>query len=192
MRTAIFYASNTGSTEEIAQLIKKQLGPKHVDTIRDVEGLDVHDLEGYDTLIVGVATWDYGDIPYDWAVLYEGLKQCDFTGTRIAMFGLGDQWGYPETFLDAMGLMYRAFVKRGAHGGYGFWPTRNYTFSGSMARFGAQFCGLAIDQDNEAQLTASRIKKWCAQIKRELGMLSLCTPQIEFIENNVARDQHLA
>ena len=86
------------------------------------------------------------------------------------MFGLGDQVGYPETFLDAMGIVYRKFLERGAVGNLGFWSTAPYTYFNSLAVYDDQFCGLAIDEDNEPELTDERIDRWCEQIVRELNL----------------------
>ena len=91
-----------------------------VDEFENLEDMDVHELEGFDVLMIGISTWDSGDLPYDWALLHDRLDECDFTGTRIALFGLGDQWGYPETFLGAMGILYRKLLERGAIGEIGF------------------------------------------------------------------------
>ena len=33
-----------------------------------------------------------------------------------------------------------------------------------------RFCGLALDDDNQAELTASRIRRWCEQLCAELGL----------------------
>ena len=30
------------------------------------------------------------------------------------------------------------------------------------------FCGLALDENNQPELTASRIEKWVAQLKQEI------------------------
>jgi len=174
MRMAMFYATNTGYTEEVAEEIKGSLGPLLVETCQNIEDLSLEDLQGYDVLVLGIATWDVGDLPYDWAMFHDDLGDYDFTGTKVVMFGLGDQCGYPETFLDAMGILYRKFLEQGATGGIGFWPTEEYDFVGSLAVYDDQFCGLAIDEDNESELTAARVEKWCAQIKRELGVLQIC------------------
>lgn len=32
------------------------------------------------------------------------------------------------------------------------------------------FCGLALDQDNQDDLTPARVQKWCAQVKQEMGV----------------------
>jgi flavodoxin I len=174
MKTGIFFATNTGYTEDVAHEIRKTLGPGLVETCQNIEDLELPDLQGYDVLILGVATWDAGDLPYDWAGFYDDLSEYDFTGTEVVMFGLGDQIGYGETFLDAMGIVYRGFLEQGAIGNYGFWSAENYDFDTSLAAYGEQFCGLAIDQDNESELTSERIMAWCAQIKRELEMIRLC------------------
>jgi len=174
MRVGLFYATNTGYTEAVAHEICARMGPLWIETCRNIEGMSLKDLDAYDVLILGVATWDAGDLPYDWAILYEDMDQFDFSQTKIVMFGLGDQRGYPGTFLDAMGLLYQKLINQGAQGGYGFWPIDGYRFEGSMACRGRQFCGLAIDEENQVGLTSKRIAQWSQQIKRELGFLRLC------------------
>ena len=174
MRIGLFYATNTGYTEDVAKELQDQFGPGLIESCHNVEDLELKDLLGYDVLIMGIATWDVGDLPYDWALLYDELGKYDFSGTKIVMFGLGDQVGYPETFLDAMGIVYQGFLDRGAIGDFGFWPTKDYDFSGSLAVYGEKFCGLAIDQDNEPDTTTQRLKAWCMQIKKELGIVHLC------------------
>ena len=170
MRNGIFYGTTTGSTEEVAEEISNVLGDDLVATCENIEDLELADLQGYDVLVLGVPTWDVGELPYDWAILYENLEEYDFKNTKVAMFGLGDQAGYPETFLDAMGIVNRGFLERGAVGGIGFWPTEPYTFTGSLATYETQFCGLAIDHDNESGLTDERVEAWCNQIKHELKL----------------------
>ncbi len=174
MRVGLFYASNTGYTKDVAIQITRTLGPFLLQTCHDIEGLTPEDLIHYDVLILGVSTWDAGDLPYDWALLYDQLDDYDFSNTKVIMFGLGDQFGYPETFVDAMGFVYRKFLERGAMGGFGFWPLGDYEFENSLAVIDGLFCGLAIDEERDAELTPLRIDKWCHQIKRELGVLRIC------------------
>jgi len=170
MKIGLFYATNTGFTEVIAAQIQSKLSPVSIDTVQNIEDRSLSELQGYDILILGIATWDAGDLPYDWNLFYEDLEDHDFTGTKVVMFGLGDQLGYPETFLDAMGLLYRKFLGQGAVGGYGFWPVADYDYADSLALYDDNFCGLAIDEDNEPELTEERIERWCIQIKAELNL----------------------
>ena len=167
MRVGIFYATNTGYTETVAQEIYQTLGPGLVDACENIEDLTLSDLQGYDVLILGIATWDAGDLPYDWANFYDVITDFDFTGTKVAFFGLGDQFGYGETFLDAMGHVYRAFLKQGAIGSYGFWPIDDYEFDNSLGQDGDEFLGLGLDNDNEEELTEERLIIWAELIKDE-------------------------
>jgi flavodoxin I len=52
----------------------------------------------------------------------------------------------------------------------GFWSTDGYEHSDSKAIKNGKFVGLAIDEDNQSELTDERIKKWVAQIKPEFGL----------------------
>ena len=59
-----------------------------------------------------------------------------------------------------------AFQKAGAEL-VGFTSTDGYTFNQSRAVRGEKFCGLVIDQENQAQLTSKRIADWCKLIKED-------------------------
>ena len=66
-----------------------------------------------------------------------------------------------------MGILADAFQKAGAEL-VGFTSTDGYTFNQSRAVRGEKFCGLVIDQENQAQLTSKRIADWCKLIKEDL------------------------
>jgi len=51
----------------------------------------------------------------------------------------------------------------------GAWPTEGYDFSVSKAVVDGKFLGLAIDEDNQKNLTQGRIEKWVQQIKSEFA-----------------------
>jgi flavodoxin fldA len=90
----------------------------------------------------------------------------DLKGKKVAIFGLGDQKNYPDNFVDGMGILADAFQKAGAEL-VGFTSTDGYTFNQSRAVRGEKFCGLVIDQENQAQLTSKRIADWCKLIKED-------------------------
>jgi flavodoxin I len=78
------------------------------------------------------------------------------------MFGLGDQIGYGEYFVDGIGILAEVILKNGGEI-IGFWSTEDYKFSASKALVNdRQFYGLAIDEDNEDERTYDRIKSWVA------------------------------
>jgi len=80
------------------------------------------------------------------------LDELDLTGKKVALYGLGDQVGYPEWFLDAMGYLHSKLLERGATA-VGYWPTDGYEFEGSKAltEDGSQFVGLALDYEPPIQ-----------------------------------------
>ena len=90
---------------------------------------------------------------------------------RAALFGLGDQVGYPEWFLDGLGYLYRQIIVQGADV-CGAWPIEGYEFESSEALLddGQHFAGLALDEENQAELSEARILRWCVALKRHWGL----------------------
>ena len=68
-----------------------------------------------------------------------------------------------------MGILETKIASQGAKT-VGYWPTDGYDFSESLALRDGKFVGLAIDEDNQPELTKNRVKQWVAQIKREFGL----------------------
>ena len=86
------------------------------------------------------------------------------------MFGMGDQGGYPDTYQDAIGMVYLKMLTRGAEGKIGFTSTDTHDFEESKGVIDGQFSGLALDDDCQPELTEQRVKDWVAQLKAELGV----------------------
>ncbi|WP_286237001.1 flavodoxin FldB [Neptuniibacter halophilus] len=166
----LFYGSTTGNTEAVGELIAEKIGFDRVQRI-DVAADGVGDIESYDYLILGIPTWDFGELQEDWADLWDQLDQLDLQGKPCALFGLGDQIGYAEWFLDAMGLLHDKLQARGAQL-KGYWPVAGYNFEASKALTAdhQQFVGLAIDEDCQRSETDERVEKWCQQVMQEFGI----------------------
>ena len=125
----------------------------------------------YDFLILGIPTWDYGELQEDWETHWDELDQIDFTGKQVAVYGLGDQVGYPEWFQDALGYLWAKVKNQGATM-VGAWPNEGYTFdeSKALSEDQSQFVGLALDDENQLDLTDDYIERWCQQICAEFGL----------------------
>jgi len=164
----IFYGSTTGNTGEVASMIAELLGDK-VDYVRDISSAQADDLAGAQTLILGVSTWDDGQLQQDWENFFPLLDRIDFSGKSVALFGLGDSYGFSEQFCNGLGILYRKIVERSGKV-VGLWPKEGYSFGASEALVDGHFCGLVLDQDNEASKTPERVKTWVGQIRGELGM----------------------
>jgi flavodoxin I len=164
----LFYGSSTGNTTDAAQQIQEAFGAENV-TIANITGATAGDLEKFDRLILGTSTWGFGDWQDDWAAFQPEFNKVDWRGRRVALFGLGDQYGYADTFVDAMGLLYEALVAKNATV-VGAWAGQDYDFESSCAHRDGGFVGLALDADNQSELTASRVGQWVQQLKGELGL----------------------
>ena len=166
----LFYGSTTGNTESCAELIATRIGLDRVD-LRELANDGLVTISDYNYLILGMPTWDYGELQEDWSDVWAELDEIDFTGVNCALFGLGDQIGYGEWFLDAMGALHDKLVSRGAVI-IGYWPVEGYSFEGSKALVEdqSQFVGLALDEDSQGDLTAERVERWVLQVLTAFGI----------------------
>lgn len=170
----LFYGSSTCYTEMAGEKIRNTLhnllGDEHVDFF-NITDTPIIQTQFYDFLIFGIPTWDYGELQEDWEEIWDELDSLDLSGKKIAIYGLGDQVGYPEWFLDAMGYLHSKLVHRGATP-CGYWPRAGYVFEASKALTPDEqyFVGLALDDETEFQLSDARIQQWCAQIVAEFGL----------------------
>ena len=167
----LFYGSTTGTTEEVAERLARhaaQLGerlePVNIAACRGPEAL-----LAYDRLILGVPTWNVGQLQDDWLRWFPELAALDFSGQRVALFGVGDGHGFPDNFLDALGLLGRKLRGRGA-ALVGRWPVAGYGFTASLAQEGEFFIGLGVDDYNQESLTDERLQAWLRQIYSEFGL----------------------
>ena len=168
---AIFYGSSTGNTQLAAEKIKEQMGD-WVSLVEDVASAEPATLERFDMLFFGVSTWNIGEMQDDWDDFIPKMEGLDLTGKKIAFFAMGDAAGYPYNFLDAMGELWETVQKLGSPELVGVWPTESYEFEESRAMYDENhFLGLALDDDNEADLTDERIKTWLLKVMQEIGLL---------------------
>lgn len=164
-KIGIFYGgSHKGSTYKAAQAIIKSFG-KGVAELHNVSSASTGDLEKYDCLILGTSAWGIGEMHQDWERFIDVLVEAKIEDKKIAIFGLGDQIEYPESFVDGMGTVFcRLPFKQNV---VGFWPTKGYSYYFSTAEKDGNFVGLAIDEDSQPELTDERISKWVSQLRTE-------------------------
>ena len=109
MRIKLIYGSDTGNTELVTEDLVKLLGNVEVTTVADLTPEDWD----YDNFILGIPTWYDGELQSDWEEYFEEFKTIDFTGKKVAIFGLGDQLGYEEWFCDGIGILAKEILKNG-------------------------------------------------------------------------------
>lgn len=164
METVLLYGSSGGNTSDVAEKIKEAYGSINAIDVADASADDL----AADFIILGTSTWGIGDLQDDFEDFIETLESADLSEKTIALFGLGDQDGYPDTFCDGMGIVYKAVADK-CKKVIGFTGTADYEYDESMSEVDGKFVGLVIDEDNQSDLTDERIEKWVAQLKEELS-----------------------
>lgn len=170
----LFYGSTTDNTAVVAEEIRKQfnaLVPGAIELF-DIGLVEIFDLLKYDNLIVGCPTWNIGELQDDWDIAYEELVNMDFTGIKVAVFGVGDQYGYPDNFCDAIGILGLKMREQGAELIGLTDMNDSYDFYESVGVENGRWLGLAIDEDNQRELTAGRVTDWVRQLVAEFGLAS--------------------
>ncbi|WP_435237119.1 flavodoxin FldA [Psychromonas sp. PT13] len=168
----IFFGSDTGNTEAVAEMIQAELGSQLVE-VKDIANSTKEEIAEFSLLLFGIPTWYYGEAQCDWDDFFPELEDIDFNDKLVAIFGCGDQEDYAEYFLDAMGQLGQIVESKGAII-VGNWPTESYEFEASKALVDDDhFIGLGIDEDRQPELTESRVKEWTKQIYNEMCLAEL-------------------
>lgn len=168
MKIGLFYGSSTCYTEIVAEKIQACIGEELVD-IFNIKEEGLSKVNDYDILILGISTWDFGELQEDWGKLWDEVAELSVTGKIVALFGLGDQDGYGEWFVDAIGMLHDEIQPQSPRF-IGQWPIEGYQFTDSKALTPDKkhFLGLAIDEDTQYELSDERIDQWCLQILEEI------------------------
>lgn len=159
--TGIFYGSTTGTTEAVAEDIAKQLGITAAD-VHNVADASADETNKYDLLLLGSSTWGCGELQDDWYGFLDALKAKDLAGKRVALFGCGDSGSYPDTFCDALGLIYEGLQATGCTF-VGAYVPEGYDATDSLVCNEGKFVGLAIDESDPGK-TDARIASWCRNL----------------------------
>jgi flavodoxin I len=165
-KIGIFYGSTEGNTEDVVEKVQEALGDAEV---FNVDSATADDVAEFDTLVFACSTWEIGELQEDWESFIDVLDDVDLAGKKVSYIGTGDADGYPDTFVDAIGIIHEKIADSGAEF-FGAWPTDDYEFDESKGVVDGKFLGLVIDEDNESDKTDDRVAAWVEQIKGELGL----------------------
>lgn len=163
--TVIIYSFHTQKSKKVAEKVIEAFGKDEIDVV-NAEELTKDVFEKYNNFILSTPTWFDGELPNYWDEFLPDLEEMDLSKKTFAIFGLGDQKGYPENFCDAIGLLASILEDCGAKI-IGYTSVEGYTFESSKAQRGSEFVGLPIDQENQARLTKDRVSKWVEKLKGE-------------------------
>ncbi|WP_216831679.1 flavodoxin [Alkalihalobacterium elongatum] len=100
----LVYASMSGNTEAIADLIEEGLQEESMNVTKlEVMDCDAEQLNAFDAIILGAYTWGDGELPDEFLDLYDEMAGLDLTNKQFAVFGSGDT-AY-EIFCGAVDLL---------------------------------------------------------------------------------------
>ncbi|WP_299978575.1 flavodoxin [uncultured Pseudoteredinibacter sp.] len=168
-RVALVFGTDTGNTEDVGEKICEQFTGLGVAVeMVNIVDIDSQYFTNYDLILMGIPTWDFGGIQEDWEEREDIILDANLQGKQIALYGLGDQLGYGDYFLDAMGWLHERVLKVGAKM-IGYWPTKGYDFEASLgcSEDKSYFFGLAIDEDQQFEQTDARVQAWVEQLTQE-------------------------
>lgn len=169
-KTALIYWPKKGNVEKTAEKIAAHFDKGSLDVFT-ISELDMASLASYDLLIFGGSTigadnWEDTHTS-KWYTFFDNLKNVDLKGKKVAIYGLGDQVLYPDHFVDGMAIIRDEILETGATI-TGAWPAEGYDFTDSKSLEDGQFIGLALDDDQQAELSDERIRVWVGKLKSEM------------------------
>jgi len=170
-KTAIFYSPEGGNVNGVANMLEEMIGEDKVDIIPVKEVVE-DDLIKYNKIIlvgstVGTDHWNNEIVVNEWPAFFTKITEVSFENKKVAIVGLGNSVLYPEHFVDGMADLYQRIKKQKAEI-FGKVDGKDYDFTDSEAvDDDGFFCGLPIDEDNEAELTVERLKKWISILKSD-------------------------
>jgi predicted ribonucleotide reductase-associated flavodoxin len=102
LRTAVVYATMSGNTKEVAEIIAEE-----VDAVLVPMSASPPDLSGYDLLFIGTYTWGYGETPH---IVKDFARALGYKPAHVAVFGTGDtQWPDFCAAADRLAKFYESY-----------------------------------------------------------------------------------
>ncbi len=169
-KIGLFYGPEGGNVERVAKLIAEKINSDQV-VIHKVKDCEAKDVAEYSCIIMGISTlgkhnWSSDNTGNDWDIFLPKLKDIDFKGKKVALFGLGDHIAYADNFVDSLGDLADSITLNGAKL-IGQVSDEGYEYGESRAFVDGKFVGLPLDEDFEDDLTEGRVTNWLKLILPE-------------------------
>lgn len=114
----IVYASATGNTEGISEILEDAFGALDVEVERiEADDADSDVFEDADICVVATYTDGDGEIPFNLEDFHDDLADEDLAGKVYGVVGSGDSELYPDAFCQAAIDFAETFEKTGAKKG---------------------------------------------------------------------------
>jgi flavodoxin short chain len=100
----IVFASMTGNTEEIAEIVSENLKNNGIDvSLNEVTEADIADLQKNDIIVIASYTYGDGDLPDEMVDFAEELKEQSLENKTYGVIGSGDT-SYGSNFCKAVDI----------------------------------------------------------------------------------------
>lgn len=110
----IVYASMTGNTEEISEILESTVQEAGFDVEREeCSEVDVDFFDDADACIIATYTYGDGELPFEFEDFYDALKEKELTGKIFGVVGSGDR-EYGDLFCKSAHDFVAALEKAGA------------------------------------------------------------------------------
>tara|TARA_B100001250_G_scaffold377602_1_gene366817 strand:+ start:436 stop:948 length:513 start_codon:yes stop_codon:yes gene_type:complete len=163
-KIGLFWGSTSGNTEIAIEFMEEYLQDEGFDVESfNIADTDVDKISEFDNVIISCPTWNIGELQDDWDSMFLDYEKLDFSGKTGAFFGCGDQVGYPDNFIDAVGMLAKPFMKNGGKL-IGRCTTDDYDFRDSVALDDGKLLGLGLDYDNEEEECEGQMIMWLEDI----------------------------
>lgn len=163
-QASTFYDSTSGDIEHISKLKHDEI--KDNADLFNVNSIKPDKIKSYPNIILGSSAWDISEIQNDMEYFFHDIDFHTSGQNRIALFALGNQQFYPNSFMNSMGHMYDKLYAMDATI-VGKCSNEGYGFNKSKAFQDNQFFGLPHDNEMDEKLTRQKIKSWVKQHKGE-------------------------
>ena len=83
LKIGLFYGSTTCYTEMAAEKIQAQLNnmfDEQVVDLHNIKDVSLSQTAQYDILILGISTWDFGELQEDWESSWDEVHQLPLSG----------------------------------------------------------------------------------------------------------------
>ena len=172
-KTAIFFSPEGGNVDSVAHKLGELIGNDKAD-IFPVKEVEKDLLNKYNKIIlvgstVGADHWSNEIVVDEWPEFFTKNEEIGFEDKKLASVGLGNSVLDREHFADGMADIYDRIKQQNGEI-LGKADAKDYDFTDSEALDDEGFfCGLAIDEDNEAELTTERLEKWISIETQEIS-----------------------
>lgn len=163
-KIGVFYGTTTGKSGAIADEIDFNLRKIDHEIFNVADGIS--EIANFKNLILITPSYGVGQLQRDWEAHRAELESIDFSGKKIALVGLGNQFTFGESFVEGMKKLYDIVTSKGGEV-IGMTKNVGYSHKESEAVIGDKFVGLALDENNQDEETPDRVANWIQDILKE-------------------------